>query len=182
MHPIQSVFPVSGYLPLGVEIGLTPIPVTNLKFKCAPVEYSAERSKTLARKHLVMCDGEPAYSELAVVKMLINSGWTAVWIDSFHRRVWKSMREFQKLTVGSPLPSMPPKISKNFWTIVGSVEGKLGGCWDILAAQGDAVAFLELKEKGPDQIRSNQIRWYETAIRHGISAESFRLVEWTLVR
>ncbi len=180
MHPLQAVLPISRYTPVDGRIASDPIPVTDLKFEGVPDSCNTERSSTLSNKRLVKSGGEPAFAELAVVRMLSTAGWSAVWIDSFHRRVWKSVTEYQGLRIGSSLIGMPQNSIMLFWSIVDGSGGRLGGCWDVFAVRNEAVALIELKEKGPDRIRPKQLSWYGAALRQGIVAESFRLVEWVV--
>ena len=152
MHLLQTVLPIFRYITVNqLNILDNPIPVTELKFEGVPHGSNSTLLRTLSNKKLIKFGGESAFSELAVVRLLREAGWSAVWIDSFHRRVWQSMTEYHKLTAHSSLCGMPQNATMQLWSIVEGSDGQLGGCWDVLASQNETVAFIELKEKGSYQ-------------------------------
>lgn len=124
-------------------------------------------------KPIVESDGEPAYPELAVVRLLGKNGLDAVWIDSYRGKFWERMSQEQTL---------PDAAREAYARILQANGGKRGGFWDVMAWQGNEFVFIELKQNTPeckDRISEKQRAWLQAAIRAGFDAGCFFVCEWS---
>jgi hypothetical protein len=111
----------------------------------------------------------PLFAELVVLKHFREAGWDGVWVDAFRRR----------LRVGWPdeAPAMPPQPRKVFEAIF-DANGGLSGFFDLFLWRGTEYLLVELKRRGHDAIRDSQRRFIDIALRQGLPAEAFLIVEW----
>ena len=124
-------------------------------------------------KAVIDCNGEPVFSELAVLRLFQSHGWSGVWVDSYRR----------KFRVGLPDVVEPIEIPRKQRDLIDSIRartGKFGGCWDVLVWKRDAMLFLELKRQKKDAVQNTQIQWLKASLSHGLKPENFALVEWEL--
>ncbi len=127
--------------------------------------------KTYNTKPAVMFGNENVFPEIYFVKYLIEQGWNAVWVDSFHRSAWKDMPKKGDCIPFDQIPILRDLKQKN--------NNKISGCWDIFAWNNKEVLFIESKGiPSKDKIRDTQINWYKMCIANGIPRESFLLFEW----
>jgi len=179
MHPIEVLFPISRRATFHGSSGKLDIAVTQCTFVAWHGPTLAGFPKSLRIKHLVKSGSTPAFAEIAVLEILRASGWQAVWLDAHHRRVWSSMSQYTHFRSGMEFQGMSHAATQQFWRIFSANQVKLAGAWDIFAAKETRIAFLELKEVGPDRLRLSQMKWFETALREGTNVDSFRLIEWS---
>ena len=52
----------------------------------------------------------------------------------------------------------------------------------MVAWRDGRLVFAQSKKAGKDNLRSTQLRWVEAAMRCGVSAEEFLVVEWDFIR
>lgn len=81
--------------------------------------------------------------------------------------------------INEPIPD--PAVRNLLETVAHANGGSYSGCWDVVAWSGGRIVFAEAKHKGHDRLRSTQQRWVASAMAVGIPAESFLIVEWSLV-
>jgi hypothetical protein len=113
--------------------------------------------------------GKPAFAELAILRDLEAAGWQGVWVDSYRNRI---------LTDWPPVRGEIDRVAaRRFDRISQSGTGK---SWDVFAWCGERILFVESKRAGKDAIRRSQLAWLEAALRAGLSATDFLLVEWSL--
>jgi hypothetical protein len=124
-------------------------------------------ARTYTAKPLIKVAGERYFAELAIRRSLVEHGWTAVWLDTFHNnKVWDGM-------IDSVAPeAIPPEVRAEYAPVL-SVKG----VWDVFAWKADRALFAE--SKGPsDKIRDNQIMWLGVASQSGLPLE-FLIVDWS---
>jgi hypothetical protein len=54
------------------------------------------------------------------------------------------------------------------------------GCWDVVACKDNRVVFAESKRTKKDRFRITQTNWLAAAMRHGLQADNFLVVEWDM--
>ncbi len=114
--------------------------------------------------------GQPAFAELVILKSFQEQGWDGVWIDTYRRK-------FRTGYWGTePLPRLPGGAPPG----VVDLFGTWSGAWDVCCWHGEQVVFAESKRSAKDRIRPSQLKFLEGALRHGISVDSFLLVEWDI--
>lgn len=123
-------------------------------------------------KPIVEWQGESFYSELAVVRILKNSGLDAVWIDSYRGKFWEGMSQERTL---------PDVAREAYAKILQANGGKRGGFWDVMAWKGNEFVFVELKQNTPeckDRISEKQRAWLQAALMAGFQQSYFYVCEW----
>jgi hypothetical protein len=111
--------------------------------------------------------GKQECAETAVVHLLSEDGWEAVWVSSNGYR--------------NDLPPAP------FCTLNAEAEAelrkvrgtKLTGCWDVFAFKNGTARFIECKRKKKDSITLPQREWLSAALKVGFTPENFLIIEWT---
>lgn len=124
-------------------------------------------------KAVVDWNGEPLFAELAVLKLFQSHGWNGVWVDSYRR----------KFRVGIPDVVEPIDIPQEQQVLIDSIRnrtGQFGGCWDLFLWKNDKILFIELKRQKKDAIQDSQRQWLEHSLAHGLQAENFAFLEWTI--
>ncbi|MEP7214023.1 MAG: hypothetical protein ABI791_13160 [Acidobacteriota bacterium] len=164
-----SILKPTSFEPLVLSTGKT-IPVS----KTSPVfqKWSGEElQNTYGGKAVIDVDGEPCFSELAILRAFQKDGWSGVWVDTFSncfRTIWEGKG------VG-----LPPEKQLILDEIKSAAKSK-NGCWDVFCWRADKVVFAEAKLLANDQVRSSQINWLEATLLCGFDESSFLLVEWSL--
>ena len=147
--------------------------ITNLTigFPAAPTARLPEGTlrSTYTSKPLVEIDGESLFGELAIVRLLVSDGWSAVWADTFHgAKFWADMPHR-----ASPV-QLPPRVRQLYGRIV-EIKGSAAGCFDVIAWRGERVVFLEYK--GPkDRPNRNELLWIDAALSSGVREEDLFFV------
>jgi hypothetical protein len=139
----------------------------NLQFKrwTRPVLFD-----TYNGKPIVEHSGRPMFAELAIVEVLKGHGYEAAWVDSYRNKFWQAM----------PSTNTNIALTGNLdraYNQIKAINGRRGGCWDVIANRGDEFIFAELKLTTKDRIRSNQVRWLESAVAAGYKPEQFIIVD-----
>ena len=134
-------------------------------------EWQGEKpTDSYGGKAFLDCDGVPVFAEIAVVNMLVKQGFDgAVWVDSYRRCFRKSM---------PPSKCEIPEPVRVVYDQIVAINGRPGGCWDVMAWNSKGVFFFECKRKGRDRMREKGVRWFESAQRAGIPADHFFVYEW----
>ncbi len=111
--------------------------------------------------------GKQVCAETAVVRLLSEDQWEAVWVSSNGYR--------------NDLPPAPfCKLKAEAETALRKVRGtKLTGCWDVFAFKNCTPLFIECKRKKKDSITVPQREWLSAALRVGFTLENFLIIEWT---
>lgn len=131
------------------------------------------RGDTYGGKGIVESAGEPVFAEIAVSRLLKQSGFEdAVWVDTYRRKFRTAMPP--------SACNLPSHIHRLHDQIFKTNNGRRGGCWDVLAWRGSELLFVECKRRGKDQMTDSQGRWLAAALKVGLSAENFAICEWDL--
>jgi len=109
--------------------------------------------------------GNGVWAELATLAKFHEEGYDGVWLDTFHRKTWKSKDEIIEFD------SLPKKIKE----ILGT---KRGGRWDLIIWKKGKIKFVELKRISEDPIRPNQRDFMSRLLRKGFKRNNFLIVEW----
>ena len=115
--------------------------------------------------------GEMVFPEPAILRIFESAKWEGRWIDSYRRRF---------LTGYWPEPISLPLPAERQATLdrIRAESGGSGGCFDVFCWRRDRVVFAE--SKWHDRILPTRTRWLESALRWGVLAASFFIVQWTL--
>ncbi|MFM8468736.1 MAG: hypothetical protein ACKODH_02005 [Limisphaerales bacterium] len=116
--------------------------------------------------------GEPLFAELVILRHFESAGWNGVWVDTYRRRLRRSMEKAGVLPSGQ----------RALLDRVAARAGSRYGCFDVFVWSGQRIAFAEAKRAGADRIRKNQVLWVAAALAEGVPLEALLIVEWTLAR
>lgn len=130
------------------------------------------------KKPIVNYKGKGVFAELAILEILIDSGWNGVWVETYGGiHFLKEMPTSWKLSQHNiSIPLDKEVLLKNIWK-----TGKTTACFDVLAWKDDKVLFCEGKHKGKDRLTKAQTKFIEGALACGISAQSLMIVEWEMI-
>ncbi len=146
------------------------MPIVHLTFKMSRSKGATALIRSYHKPH-VMDQGHSVFPEIAFVRLKKRQGWNAVWADAYKDRIWKSMK------IRGGINLLPEWIKEKL--PLRNKNKPLSGCWDVVAWKGRKIRFYELKHKGSDKMRPNQISWKRTAMRRmGLTSKNFVLVEW----
>ena len=107
-----------------------------------------------------------------VVEMMKAEGYDgAVWVDTYRRCFRDAM---------PPTKCGLPETVQAVYDRIVSINGRRGGCWDVMAWKGDEVYFIECKRRGKDQMRDSGRSWHAAALKAGIPAERMTVCEWDM--
>lgn len=126
---------------------------------------------TYGGKTVLSVYGKPAFAELIILKIFQPEGWEGVWVDTFQNKY--RTEYFPKNEVDIPVEQD---------TLIEAIRAKTGmskGCWDVFCWKDNDIIFAESKRRGRDRIRNTQIQWLESSLEHGLSLDSFLVVEWS---
>jgi hypothetical protein len=137
------------------------------EWRGAPVQ------NTYNGKSVIDWNGEPAFAELAVLRLFQSRGWDGVWVDSYGRKYRVGM---QGLSEPIDLPAAQAELIES----IRQKTGRFGGCWDVVAWKDRTALFLELKREKKDAIQSTQTEWLAAALALGLSPDNFALIEWDI--
>jgi len=152
-------------LPTGKECQIRKV---SLQFKrwTQPVLFD-----TYNGKPVVEYNARPMFAEVAVVLELKSQGYDTAWVDSYRNKFWQAM----------PSPGTDVFLDNELgmaYNRIKAINGRRGGCWDIMAIKGTELIFAELKLIAKDRIRDNQVKWLESALTAGYKPKQFLIVEW----
>jgi hypothetical protein len=126
--------------------------------------------KTYANKPLIDFDGKWCFAEIAILRLVAGEGYSGVWNDLFHKRFWDE----NNISV-----DLAATHRARLREIAEGAKAK-SGAWDIICwSQESTYRFLESKQRKCDTFKPAQGLWLDSALRLGMSAEMFTLVEWS---
>jgi len=133
-----------------------------------PIYAGAQPSRSW-RKPVVGPPTRP-FAEFQVVEGLEADGWLAAWV----------YRPGRFLSAWEPrVAAAMPEAALHLHDQIRDRGTASAGCWDVFAWRDGECLFAELKRGGSsDRIRESQLLWRESALRLGVSAEAFAIVEW----
>lgn len=130
------------------------------------------------KKPIVNCKGKGVFAELAILELLIDSGWDGVWVETYGGvHFLKDMPTSWKLSKHNI--SIPPDkevMLRNIWK-----TAKTTACFDVFAWKGSEILFCEGKHKGKDKLTKAQIKFIEGVLACGVPAQSLMIVEWKMI-
>jgi len=127
------------------------------------------------KKPIVNHKGKGVFAELAILRLLIDSGWDGVWVETYGGiHFLKDMPTSWKLSQHDiPIPADKEALLQNVWK-----TGKTTACFDVFAWKGNDILFCEGKHKGKDRLTKAQTKFIEGVLTCGIPVQSLMIVEW----
>ena len=129
--------------------------------------------RVYSAKQLVLVDKQATFPEIALLGLFQRHGWHGAWSDTPHRKYFDRM------------PNQSKGISLDTWasqTVARIAEnnGKSkAGCWDLILWSERRVVFVAVvPAAGGRGMGDAQVRWMTAALRTGLSAGEFVVVEW----
>lgn len=135
-------------------------------------------SKTIGIKPFCRVNDSAMLAEIALVTKLQASGYSAVWIDNFHNRVWSSMKDQRPLSDFIESGIDNGNARETFLKLLSAKNGIRGGLWDVFAwNRNGAAGFFELKRRKKDPLGEKQLDTFQLA-QNVVPSLSFYVVEW----
>lgn len=164
----EAVLPVSRE-PLTLPLGITVlIPHSSPVFP--PWKGSFARKKVQINKPVLTAQGRPCFAEQMVLKIFEAGGWHGLWVGTLGRAFQTSAGEPGKL------PAPQAALMNDIYTRTVTRTG----CFDIIAWRGEENLFIEVRWKGKEVLGSGRLRWLSAALKAGLPADAFLIVEWKL--
>jgi hypothetical protein len=137
---------------------------------------------TLGGKILIAVDGEPVFAEVNILNQFMADGWQSRWLVTYGRA--KSAPTFlsgwQDDTYANQVPD--PIEDKHILQLLAAIAkangGSYQGCWDTLHWKDDEVVFAQSRRNNKDKITPANIKWLEAALKVGLTADNFMIVQW----
>lgn len=133
-------------------------------------------------KPLTEVAGRPYFAELAVRDCLAAAGWEARWVETYGTGAEPL---FLEKWIDGPLSTQQSVPITSFsvrvrLAAIAAANGRhrYAGCWDVVAWQSAEPLFLEVKRADRDRLQPTQGSWLDAALRCGLTAQNFLLVEW----
>jgi len=136
-------------------------------FKKGIKKLSIDLPKTYQSKPTVIdFYNNNVWPEFAILSEFKRQGYSGVWVDSFHGKVWSAEgKAFDK-------KNLPESIKEIF-------TEKIKGCWDVVVWKGREIKFIESKGiPSRDKIRENQVSFLKVMLSKGFNFDNFLIVEW----
>jgi len=143
-------------------------------------KYYGESGRRLrssySSKPLVDLEGETLFGELAIVRLLMQDGWSAVWVDSYHSTRARSLFWRDLPTKSAPVDlAREAPAAFELYSELCNTNGGRGGFFDVMAWRQDRFLFVEYKGAG-DKANQNELRWIESALKSGIPESALLFV------
>lgn len=145
----------------------------HVDFTSCPDRPGVGLDKSWSNKPLVMMDKQAMFAEFALLTLFRKTGWEGVWADAHHRKY------FDKMPNQSKGASLNTYINQVISRIAANNNNSKAGCWDIILWANRTVVFVEMKcVPSEDDLGSSQLCWLNAALKSGMSAAQFLVVEW----
>jgi ribosomal protein S18 acetylase RimI-like enzyme len=145
----------------------------HVDFNSCPDRPGVGLDKSWSNKPLVMMDKQAMFAEFALLTLFRKTGWEGVWADAHHRKY------FDKMPNQSKGASLNTYINQLISRIAANNNNSKAGCWDIILWANRVVVFVEMKcSSSKDEIGDTQVGWLNAALKSGLSAGQFLVVEW----
>lgn len=142
----------------------------------------AEIKESFGNKPFVDINGEGMFAELAIQKLFEKSGWSARWIETYGTpaNAPKYLMEWKDIPFVNQkhFPISYQRITDILASISRCNNNTYSGAWDVLGWTDERLLFAEAKRKRQDKVRPSQVNWFNAAIKAGLKAENFLIVEW----
>jgi hypothetical protein len=136
-------------------------------------------------KPLVMVEKQVAFPEIAILALFKKMGWDGAWVDTPHHKF------FDKMPNQSKGMSLVAHAGQTISRIAAYNDNSRVGCWDLVLWSDRAVAFAAVVGEGtprsgvlaptgpvPPAIGEARTRWLAAAVKSGLTAAQFVVVEW----
>ena len=138
--------------------------------------------ETFGGKSVIDMNGKPMFAELAIMNLFIQSGWKAVWVETYARLkkdpFYMSVWDFEKTYKNQTHSLLLEKEMSEMLAKISEIKGSYSGCWDVLGWNNKQIIFAESKRMKKDSIRQTQIGWLEAGLKYGLHLENFMVVQW----
>jgi hypothetical protein len=173
---METINPLVGYRAVPIKLLLpcgkaVSIPMCFHRFE---LWRGSPIADTYGGKAVLDVNGEPVFAELAILRLIQESGWEGVWIDTYRKKLRQSMPPHSR----GDLPSHV----QSFLDRANAGRKWRSGCPDVFAWKGSRYLFVEAKRKGKDRIGKKQKAWIESALDSDVPLESLLIFEWDILR
>jgi hypothetical protein len=126
-------------------------------------------------KPLLDCDGEACFAELLILRLLLKSGWSGIWVETYG-----GVHYLRTMPSGWGLRSEHVSIPSDKHELLQQIQraAKTPSCFDVFVWRGDQLLFCEAKWRN-DKLTKPQFRFIEGALACGIPRQALMLVEWS---
>jgi hypothetical protein len=150
-----------------------PVRRYRVQFNASPEKRSISLDRAYSAKQLVLLDKQPVFAEFALLALFKATGWQGVWVDTIHRKY------FDRMPNESKGISLPPFVNQLVTRVAANNRRAKSRCWDILLWANKTVVFVAVSGLiASEQPGETQSGWIEAALRSGLSADQFIIVEW----
>jgi hypothetical protein len=133
--------------------------------------------RAYSARPLVLVEKQVAFPEIAVLALFKKMGWDGAWVDAQHHKY------FDRMPNQSKGMSLGAHANQAITRIAAYNENSRVGCWDLVLWSERAVAFAAVVggARGAE-IGEARTRWLAAAVKSGLSAGQFVVVEWNYRR
>jgi hypothetical protein len=150
-----------------------------------PIQFAPDRF--WSAKPLVQVEKQALFAEVALLSLFRKSGWEGVWADGSHRKY------FDKMPNQSKGVSLTTYVNKMLTRIAEANGQSRTGCWDVILWSHRTLLFVavagtqtrECRPSAPSglerpraAVSEARARWLDAALRTGLSAGQFVVVQW----
>ncbi|MGO9310307.1 MAG: hypothetical protein ACLQDL_14975 [Spirochaetia bacterium] len=129
--------------------------------------------RAYSAKPLVLVEKQVAFPEIAVLALFRKMGWEGAWVDVQHHKF------FDRMPNQSKGMSLGAHANQAIARIAAYNDNSRAGCWDLVLWSERAVAFAAVVESAQGAaIGQARTRWLAAAVKSGLSASQFVVVEW----
>jgi hypothetical protein len=122
---------------------------------------------------LVLVDKQATFPEIAALGLFRRQGWQGAWADTRHHKYFDKMPNQSKgVSLGTHAAQTVARISE-------ANASSRDGCWDLMLWAERSMLFVAVVAAGSERgIGEARARWLAAALRTGLSASQFIVVEW----
>jgi hypothetical protein len=129
--------------------------------------------RAYSARPLVLVDKQATFPEIALLGLFRRNGWQGAWVDQHHHKY------FDKMPNQSKGISLSTYVNQVIARIVESNDRNRNGCWDLILWTERAVLFVAVvAAEAAGGVGEARTRWLAAALRSGLSASQFIVVEW----
>ena len=121
----------------------------------------------------MLVEKQPAFPEIALLGLFLKTGWEGAWVDLSHRKFFDRMPNLSKgISLSTYANQVIARIAENN-------DRSREGFWDLVLWRDRAVMFIATvdREAGAG-LSEGHLRWLNAALRAGVSANQFVVIEW----